>query len=112
MTTFAVVVETSPHDMAVALDTAIETEQPTEESGYLPKVEALVSLGRANMELALMLRHPVFTLGEILILGDDGREVSGVGRKPSKWFVVIEEFDTIDLAIQRAIQINASEENS
>ena len=46
-----------------------------------------------------------FELGEILVLNDYGREISGRERKPGKWFVVCEEFDSIDKAIKRAEQV-------
>lgn len=50
-------------------------------------------------------RVPVFTLGEILILNNDGREIAGRGRKPSKWLVVCEEFETLEEAVARAQDI-------
>ena len=43
---------------------------------------------------------PVFQLGEILILDNNGREVNGVGRKPSKWSVEYKTFNNIDEAVQ------------
>jgi len=54
---------------------------------------------------ALRLRVPVFHLGEILVLDGSGREVSGLGRKPGKWSVTIEEFTDIDLAVARAMDV-------
>lgn len=45
---------------------------------------------------------PVFHLGEILILDETGREVTGVGRKPSKWSVEVQEFDNLEEAIHMA----------
>jgi hypothetical protein len=50
----------------------------------------------------LNLRAPVFVLGEVLVLDGDGREVAGRGRKPDKWDVDCERFDSIDDAIARA----------
>jgi hypothetical protein len=50
----------------------------------------------------IRVRLPVFSLGEILIVNDIGREFAGKGRKPSKWNVEYEEFDTIEQAIDRA----------
>jgi hypothetical protein len=47
-------------------------------------------------------RLSVFALGEILILNEYGREVSGHERKPSKWRVKYEEFDNVEDAIKRA----------
>ena len=49
---------------------------------------------------------PVFTLGEILILdGPYGREIAGMRRKPSKWFVEVEEFSHLDDAIEKAQEV-------
>jgi len=53
----------------------------------------------------LMLRIPVFILSEILILDLTGREVAGYGRKPDKWSVTCEEFDTIEEALARAKEV-------
>lgn len=44
-------------------------------------------------------RVPVFTLGEILILDEDDRDV-GTTRKPSKWSIEITHFDNLDAAIR------------
>jgi hypothetical protein len=55
-----------------------------------------------NPMQSLMLRVPVFTLGEILVLDDDGREIAGAGRKPDKWDVRCETFDEIGPAVERA----------
>lgn len=55
--------------------------------------------------------HPVmvFELGEILILNDLGREITGRGRKPSKWEVEYETFpattDGLTKAILRAQEV-------
>lgn len=57
----------------------------------------------ANLILAI--RTPVFKVGEILIMGLDGREVTGDGRKPSKWDVTCEEFDNVEAAITRAREV-------
>ena len=48
------------------------------------------------------LRSPVFEVGEILILGPDGREPGTSGRKPSKWDVTIAEFTTVEQAVSYA----------
>jgi hypothetical protein len=45
-------------------------------------------------------RIPVFTLGEIMIMDSEtGREISGAGRKPSKWDVECRTFDKLEDAI-------------
>jgi len=43
---------------------------------------------------------PVFNLGEVLILDNNGREATGRGRKPSKWSVEVEEFNNLNEAIE------------
>lgn len=45
-----------------------------------------------------------FVLGEILIC-EDGREVAGRGRKPSKWFVGRRIFDNVEDAIKCAQEV-------
>jgi hypothetical protein len=40
-----------------------------------------------------------FERGEILVLEPNGREPFGEGRKPAKWFVTTEEFDTLAEAL-------------
>lgn len=55
--------------------------------------------------LALALRAPVFTLGEVLICDFDGRELVGAGRKPSKWSVGAETFQTPEEAVKRAREV-------
>lgn len=56
--------------------------------------------------LLLALRCPVFHRGEILVLDEDGREVAGHGRKPSKWDVDVELFETIEQAVARAARLS------
>jgi hypothetical protein len=52
-------------------------------------------------------RLPVFCLGEIVILDrKGGREVAGRMRKPSKWFVEVEEFRSLKKAIARSHEVN------
>lgn len=53
----------------------------------------------------LSMRTPVFCVGEILILDGDGREVAGRGRKPSKWDVDVEHFDSLEDAVERAKEL-------
>lgn len=56
---------------------------------------------------ALWWRAPVFTLGEVLIVDEDGREVAGHRRKASKWDVDVEVFDLLTQAIVRAEEVTA-----
>lgn len=60
-----------------------------------------------NMEY---IRVPVFQEGEILIIDESGREIAGLGRKPSKWAVEYEVFDNLEDAIKKAHQILVAEE--
>lgn len=97
MITFAVVTETSPIDYALALDIQVAGEG-----------EQLSPITRFLGPAALLsLRAPVFTLGEILLLDEDGREVDGPGRKPSKWGVSIQEFETLDDAVARSQEVRS-----
>lgn len=48
-------------------------------------------------------RVEVFSLGEILIM--QGERDIAQGRKPSKWDVDTEEFDTLDEAVKRALEV-------
>ncbi len=57
----------------------------------------------------LHLRRPVFHVGELLILNESGREVTYPGRKPSKWFVDVAEYDDLDAALARANEIRDAE---
>ena len=56
-------------------------------------------------QIFLKLRTAVFSLGEILILDDSGREVAGKGRKPSAWRVAIKSFPTIEEAVTCARKV-------
>lgn len=51
-------------------------------------------------------RVEVFAKGEILILNEDGREICGHMRKPGKWDVETEHFETIEEAIKRSIEVS------
>lgn len=56
-----------------------------------------------EVNIQLGMEIPVFTLGEILICDPTtGREIAGVQRKPSKWFIETEWFSNLDEAIHRA----------
>lgn len=94
MTIFTVVTEVSDTDYALALPSVDQAFD-----GHLTPLHEVVP------GLALMMRMPVFTLGEIMFLDISGREIAGHGRKPSKWGVVTEEFDEIDDAIARAVEV-------
>lgn len=74
------------------------TGRATEKTGYLEPVVLV------NPVAALVIREPVFKLGEILVMQCD-REVGGLARKPSKWDVTCEEFKTVEEAVARAEQL-------
>lgn len=63
----------------------------------------IIEPGLRNLWIAL--RGPVFRVGEILILGPDGREPGHPGRKPSKWEVACEAFDDLNAAVARAQEV-------
>lgn len=62
-------------------------------------------LNSARMIALLHLRSEVFDLGEILVMGEDGREVGGAGRKPSKWDVSTESFNKVEDAVARSREV-------
>ena len=72
-------------------------------------LEAYAPLAQVQPQVALGIltewRRPVFVLGEILILDSTGREVAGHGRKPEKWSVMCETYDTLEDAVARALQV-------
>jgi len=89
----------------IHLDTYIETEPPhyhapdgTFEGKYTSMLEQ-IGLG------FLMLRQEVFQLGEVLITQDGERECVPPGRKPSKWNVEYETFDSIEEAVAKAREL-------
>lgn len=43
----------------------------------------------------------VFSVGEIVICDENGREIGYPGRKPSKWYVSYEIFDNLNEAIDK-----------
>ena len=49
---------------------------------------------------------PVFTVGELVVVDANGREVNGHGRKPRRWFVDFEVYDDFETAIARAVQVS------
>jgi hypothetical protein len=69
---------------------------------HLPKEDEKYSMVETKYVNAKL---PVFHLGELLILDHTGREVTGVGRKPSKWSVEVKEFITLDEAVQMAQEV-------
>ena len=85
-------------NLAVAMDLWQENTPPT-------RYDPIGTWKPAPVMLQLSLRSRVFIPGEILVLDDDGREVAGRGRKPGKWDVSIETFDTLEAAAARAAEV-------
>jgi hypothetical protein len=103
-----VVVTRAPMDsgnMAMNLDTYIQTEQASESNDWKGKIERfsewiMHSMDRnAAIGIMLSLRQPVFHVGEILFLDSIGRSVIGTDRKPDKWDVDVQTVDTLEEAI-------------
>ena len=103
---FAVITEIPDADagqsgnLASATDLYRVVEPPSDTNDWQSRVE------RVPIMLALNFRQPAFALGEILILnaGTD-REIGGIQRKPSKWFIEYETFDTVEQAIERSREV-------
>lgn len=74
------------------------------ERGPLTRLERFRALPAG---LSLSLRRKVFTVGELLVVDDDGREIGGRNRKPSKWGVGFSTFSLGELneAIALVLQI-------
>lgn len=71
----------------------------------LPHTRLATEVG--NPALALYLRVPVFTVGEMFVLDHNDRDP--MGRKPSKWDVDVEVFTDLDEAVRCARAVAASE---
>jgi len=57
-----------------------------------------------SKEQVIMCNVPAFSLGEIMVLGSDGRTIPD-GRNPDKWFVEYECFNDLESAIKRSIEV-------
>lgn len=94
--TYALVTE-APHAMenfAVPIGLHEMSQMPTETNGYLGEFRSV------PFEIVVGLRMPVFHRGEILLLGDDGREIGTPGREPGKWGVILERHDTLESCLR------------
>lgn len=83
-----------------------EVETMAESNGWKGKYKPV------NFGLAILsARQPVFKAGEIVILDSEyGREIVYPQRKPSKWDVEVENFDTIEKAVERSNEITSSDD--
>ena len=73
---------------------------------------SLASDPETASDLRVRVRVEVWEVGEILILNENEREVSGRGRKPYKWGVAVKVFDRIEDAIACAVHVTDSAFNS
>lgn len=85
-------------NLAVAMDLWQENTPPN-------RHDPLGTWRPVSPMVMLSLRTRVFIPGEILVLDDDGRELGGRGRKPDKWDVSVETFDTLEAAAKRAAEV-------
>lgn len=93
---------------------------PTTDSGnlaapilYPDRESRIMSLGQLQQLVfaALVnLREEVFTLGEILLLDCDDRDIPTT-RKPSKWLISIEQVDSLDEAVALSLKTIAENED-
>jgi hypothetical protein len=83
----------------------LKTEEGSVSNGLLGRYE--LAAGRLGL-LALNLYAPVFRVGEVLVLGDDGRDQ--FGRKPGKWDVDTEEYDSAEEAFARAAAVAGADQ--
>lgn len=60
---------------------------------------------QANQQLVERKSWWPFDPGEVLVLDRWGREPFGEGRKPGKWGVTCEIFDSLDAALERRAQV-------
>ncbi len=63
----------------------LETRQ-----GPLTRLEKFMGLPAG---FSTVLRKEVFAVGDLLLVDDDGREIVGRGRKPSKWGIEYKTFE-------------------
>lgn len=79
-------------------DIYIETEQPDESNNWKGVIKRAIEI--LGVDIALSLRLQNFKIGEILVLDVNDRDMWT--RKPSKWLVETEDFDTFEEAFERA----------
>lgn len=63
------------------------------------------SVEKVDFELSMHYMTSVFNVGEILIVNESGREIPFPGRKASKWDVVYEEYDDLEVALERSEKV-------
>jgi hypothetical protein len=78
-----------------------EFDESTFGDALVRKCGNTIDLTKKQMVFCLV---PVFSLGEILIINSNGRTIPD-GRKPGKWNVGCEYFNTIEDAVKRAKEV-------
>lgn len=74
-----------------------EVTTPDKSNDYLGTYKRASS--EALFNFMTTYHEPAFYLSEILILNDLGREIGYPGRKPDKWLVEYEVFETLEEAV-------------
>ena len=97
---YGVVTAVDPDDLAMAMDVFLDAKALGGSSTDPP-----VPIGEAlgNPMLMLYVQSPVWTLGELLVIGPDDRDQ--FTRKPGKWGVTVEYFDNIEDAVARMREV-------
>ena len=107
MTTFGVITDVSKRygNMASAAGQVfVKTKDGNADNSWVDEYEYV------SFTEAMELYTQVFWKGEILVLDESGREIGGVGRKPSKWFVTCEHFNNIEDAIRRSREVTRDDD--
>jgi hypothetical protein len=94
-------------DSCIVGSNIIVSPQHFDEKMFVDSLQAVHS-GEHIIDLTkkqiLMCQTPVFSIGEILIIGSNDRTIPD-GRKPSKWDVTCEYFKDIRSAIKRSKEV-------
>lgn len=96
---FTVVTKVEGGNMATAIGQVHQQDQrPGEANDYMGTYKPVEPL------VALQLFLPVWSVGEIVVLDENDRTIPD-GRKPSKWFIETEDFDTVEEAVARSLEV-------
>lgn len=91
-------------NLAVRGDVMVQTGPPDDSNDFLGTHKTAFEVMGIG---AIALRVPVFAVGEVLIMDGD-REATGQQRKPGKWDVETETFETPEAAVERARAVLAA----
>ena len=92
---YQVVVKIDPRDLAVADQVYVVIG--SRDADTCPRL--------CSEDSDFTFQQQVFTLGEVIICDEDGRELVGKGRKAHKWHVEVEEFLLLSEAVRRARKV-------